>query len=112
MKLTPEQIDRFHTEGGLFFHGMVGAEGVAVLDAAVPALCARREATTARAKGSDAVRTNFAARLVSAPFAKPARHPHMVEPVESLFGEKLHLPQFKINGKIAFAGEVWQGHRQ
>ena len=28
----------------------------------------------------------------------------MVEPVEDLFGEKLYMHQFKINGKMAFEG--------
>ena len=34
----------------------------------------------------------------------------MVEPVESLFGEKLYMHRFKINGKMAFEGDVWQWH--
>jgi len=57
-------------------------------------------------EGSDAVRTNFAAHLYSYPFAKLARHPRMVEPIMQLFGEELYMHQFKINGKMAFDGDV------
>jgi ectoine hydroxylase len=111
MKLTPQQIDRFHTQGYLFFPGLFTLPEVAELNAAVPALYARREASNVREKGSDAVRTNFAAHLCSAPFARLARHPRMVEPVEQLLGEALYMHQFKVNGKLAFEGDVWQWHQ-
>ena len=107
MRLTPQQIDTFHTEGYLFFPGLFKPDEVAALNAAVPELYARREAYNVRERGSDAVRTNFAAHLYSEPFAKLARHPRMVEPVEDLFAEKLYMHQFKINGKMAFEGDVW-----
>jgi ectoine hydroxylase len=64
-----------------------------------------------REKGKDAVRTNFAAHLYSEPFARLARHPRMVEPVQELLGEALYMHQFKINGKMAFEGDVWQWHQ-
>jgi ectoine hydroxylase len=35
----------------------------------------------------------------------------MVKPVEQLFGEPLYMHQFKINGKMAFDGDVWQWHQ-
>ena len=98
MKLTPLQVDRFHTDGYLFFPALFSPAEVAVLTAEVPALYARREAFNVREKGSDAVRTNFAAHLCSAPFARLARHPRMVEPVQSLFGEPVYMLQFKVNG--------------
>jgi ectoine hydroxylase len=31
--------------------------------------------------------------------------------VEQLFGERLYMHQFKINGKMAFEGDVWQWHQ-
>jgi ectoine hydroxylase len=77
----------------------------------VPELYSRREAFNVREKDSDAVRTNFAAHMYSEPFAKLGRHPRMIKPVEELFGEKLYMHQFKINGKMAFEGDVWQWHQ-
>ena len=77
----------------------------------MPELYSRREAYNVREKGKDAVRTNFAAHLYSEPFARLARHPRMVEPVQDLLGEALYMHQFKINGKAAFDGDVWQWHQ-
>ena len=111
MKLTPEQLAQFDRDGYLFFPGLFSPEETKVLNDAVPALYARREDYNVRERGSDAVRTNFAAHMYSEPFAKLARHPRMVEPVEELFGEKLYMHQFKINGKMAFEGDVWQWHQ-
>ncbi|HEX7864429.1 MAG TPA: phytanoyl-CoA dioxygenase family protein [Variovorax sp.] len=111
MKLTPEQRAQFERDGYLFFPGHFSTEETKALTDAVPELYSRREAFNVREKGSDAVRTNFAAHLVSEPFARLARHPRMVEPVTDLFGEEVYMHQFKINGKMAFEGDVWQWHQ-
>ena len=111
MHLTQEQRERFDREGYLFFPGQFTPEETRTLTAAVPELYARREAYNVREKGSDAVRTNFAAHLYSEPFARLARHPRMVQPVMDLFDEQVYMHQFKINGKMAFEGDVWQWHQ-
>jgi ectoine hydroxylase len=111
MKLTPDQLAQFDRDGYLFFPGLFTPEETQKLNDAVPALYERREAFNVREKGSDAVRTNFAAHMYSKEFATLARHPRMIEPVESLFGEQLYMHQFKINGKMAFEGDVWQWHQ-
>ena len=111
MKLTPEQHAEFDREGYLFFPGLFTPEETKNLVDEVPNLYSRREAFNVREKGKDAVRTNFAAHMYSEPFAKLARHPRMIEPVESLLGEQLYMHQFKINGKMAFEGDVWQWHQ-
>lgn len=111
MHLTPAQRQQFDEQGYLFFPALFTPDEVASLNAEVPALYARREAYNVREKDSDAVRTNFAAHLYSAPFARLARHPRMVEPVAELFGEPVYMHQFKINGKMAFEGDVWQWHQ-
>ena len=111
MKLSPDQLAQFDRDGYLFFPGLFSAEETATLTSAVPALYARREAFNVRERGSDAVRTSFAAHLVSAPFARLGRHPRMVKPVEQLLGEEVYMHQFKVNGKMAFEGDVWQWHQ-
>ena len=111
MRLTPAQLEQFDREGYLFFPGHFSPEETQALTQAVPELYARREDYNVREKGKDAVRTNFAAHMYSEPFAKLARHPRMIEPVQDLFGEKLYMHQFKINGKMAFEGDVWQWHQ-
>lgn len=111
MKLTPEQLAQFDRDGYLFFPGLFTPEETRALNDAVPELYSRREDYNVREKGKDAVRTNFAAHMYSEPFARLARHPRMIEPVEDLLGEKLYMHQFKINGKMAFEGDVWQWHQ-
>jgi len=111
MQLTKEQLEHFDREGYLFFPSLFTPEETKTLVDAVPELYSRREAYNVREKGGDAVRTNFAAHLVSEPFARLARHPRMVQPVVDLFGEDVYMHQFKINGKMAFEGDVWQWHQ-
>ena len=111
MKLSAAQLEQFDRDGYLFFPGRFSAEEIRTLTDAVPELYSRHEAYNVREKGKESVRTNFAAHLYSKPFAKLARHPRMVEPVQDLLGESLYMHQFKINGKMAFEGDVWQWHQ-
>jgi len=111
MNLTKEQKEVFDKEGYLFFPSIFSQKEVQNLLHVVPELYKIREEYNFREKGSDAVRTNFAAHLYSTPFAKLARHPRMIQPVEDLLQEKLYMHQFKINGKMAFEGDVWQWHQ-
>ncbi len=111
MKLTLEQRAQFERDGYLFFPGLFSADETAGLVDEVPRLYEHQADYNVREKGKTAVRTNFAAHLYSAPFARLARHPRMIEPVEDLLGEPLYMHQFKINGKTAFEGDVWQWHQ-
>ena len=111
MTLTAQQVEQFDRDGYLFFPGQFTPQETKVLTDEVPALYARREVYNVREKGKDAVRTNFAAHLYSRPFATLARHPRMVGPVMDLFNEPVYMHQFKINGKAAFDGDVWQWHQ-
>ncbi|MBA3504843.1 MAG: phytanoyl-CoA dioxygenase family protein [Betaproteobacteria bacterium] len=111
MHLSQHQIEVFERDGYLFFPSHFQPDEVKVLVDEVPGLYAQRRPENVREKGSEAVRTNFAAHLYSYPFAKLARHPRMVNPVMQLFGESVYMHQFKINGKAAFDGDVWQWHQ-
>jgi len=111
MKLTDTQLQSFERDGYLFLPSHFTPVEIKTLSDEVPALYAQHRPENVREKGSDAVRTNFAAHLYSAPFARLARHPRMVEPVMQLFGERVYMHQFKINGKMAFDGDVWQWHQ-
>ena len=111
MRLTQAQAAQFEQDGYLFFPGHFSPPEIKVLLDEVPALYAQRRPENVREKAGDVVRTNFAAHLYSAPFARLARHPRMVEPVRQLFDEPVYMHQFKINGKQAFDGDVWQWHQ-
>jgi ectoine hydroxylase len=111
MTLSAEQITRFDRDGYLFFPSLFTSDEIARLVAEVPAIFAEHRPENVREKGSDAVRTSFAAHMYCEAFARLARHPRMVEPVKQLFGEDVYMHQFKINGKMAFDGDVWQWHQ-
>ena len=111
MKLTGEQTERFDRDGYLFFPSLFKPDEIKALTDEVPSLYAQRRPENVREKTGDVVRTNFAAHMYSYPFAKLARHPRMVEPIKQLFAEDVYMHQFKINGKQAFDGDVWQWHQ-
>jgi ectoine hydroxylase len=111
MQLEASQVDLFEEQGYLFFPSLFSPTEVRTLAEEVPRLYALRSEENVREKGSDSVRTNFAAHLYSAPFARLARHPRMIDPVMQIFGESVYMHQFKINGKMAFDGDVWQWHQ-
>jgi ectoine hydroxylase len=111
VKLSPQQLEQFDRDGYLFFRSLFSPQEIKVLNDEVPSLYAQRRPENVREKTGDVVRTNFAAHMYSYPFAKLARHPRMVEPIRQLFGEDLYMHQFKINGKAAFDGDVWQWHQ-
>jgi len=111
MKLSPQQLEQFDRDGYLLFPSLFSSAEIKVLTDEVPRLFVQRRPENVREKDSDAVRTNFAAHMYSQVFAKLARHPRMVEPVTQLFGEDVYMHQFKINGKVAFDGDLWQWHQ-
>ena len=111
MTLTPEQLAQFDRDGYLFFPSHFSPDEIKVLNDEVPRLYEQNRPESVREKGSNAVRTNFAAHMYSAPFARLGRHPRMVDPVRQVFGEDLYMHQFKINGKMGFDGDIWQWHQ-
>jgi ectoine hydroxylase len=111
MKLTQEQLRQFDRDGYLFFPSLFSAAEIKALSDEVPVLFAQRRPENVREKAGDAVRTNFAAHMYNPAFARLGRHPRMIEPVKQLFGEDVYMHQFKINGKVAFDGDLWQWHQ-
>ena len=99
MELTQQQIEAFNKDGYLFFPKLFTPEEVKKLNDAVLELYDRREAYNVREKGSQAVRTNFAAHLYSAPFARLGRHPRMVRPVSRCLVKSSTCTSSKLMGK-------------
>jgi ectoine hydroxylase len=111
MRLDREQLERFEHDGYLYFPGLFAAGEIDVLRGEVPTVQAQRRPETVREKGRDAFRTSSAAHRWTRPFATLARQPRLVEPVMQMFGEPVYMHQFKIKGKMAFDGDVWQWHQ-
>ena len=111
MKLTKEQIAVFEEEGYLFLPEVFDVEEVALLNAEVPGVFAQERQEVWREKDGKAVRTAFAAHLYNEAFGLLGAHPRLVEPVQQLLGGPVYIHQYKINGKAAFDGDVWQWHQ-
>jgi L-proline 4-hydroxylase len=111
MRLNEQQIAVFEEQGYLFFPDTFDPAEVAVLRAEVPGIFAQERDEVWREKDGKAVRTAFAAHTYNEAFARLAAHPRMVGPVMSLVDGPVYVHQFKINGKEAFDGDVWQWHQ-
>ena len=111
MKLTQQQLEQFEQDGYLFFPSLFSEQEMKVLRDEVPAIYKEFRPEIIREKDGVTPRTSFAAHTYSDVFAKLGRHPRMVAPVQQYFGEPVYMHQFKINGKQAFDGDVWQWHQ-
>jgi ectoine hydroxylase len=110
MRLTPQQIDQFHSEGWLFLPELFTLAETALLAREAAAIFDTPREQIWREK-SGAPRTAFAAHTYNEAFRLLGAHPRLIEPIEQVFGEQLYMHQFKINAKAAFDGDVWQWHQ-
>ncbi len=111
MHLNERQIADFDDQGYLLLPGVFDPAEVAVLRAEVPGIFAQERDEVWREKDGKAVRTAFAAHTYNEAFRRLAAHPRMVEPVMQVLDGPVYVHQFKINGKAAFDGDVWQWHQ-
>jgi len=110
MKLTQDELARFHDDGYLFFPGRFSAEEAAVLKRHADAVYAMQREEVWR-ESSGAARTAFAAHTYDEAHRRLGAHPRLLEPVMQVLGGPVYMHQYKINAKAAFDGEVWQWHQ-
>ena len=111
MKLTSEQLAEFDREGWVFLPEVFSQAEIDVLMGEVPKIFAMRRKEVWREKDGEAVRTAFAAHTYNEAFRRLAAHPRLLDPVMQLVDGPVYMHQFKINGKAAFDGDVWQWHQ-
>ena len=111
MKLSVDEVKKFNKDGFLFFPSLFSEKEINNLKEEVPKVFNLKRPENVLEKGSDSVRTSFATHMYSKPFARLARHPRMVLPVKQIFDEDVYMHQFKVNGKSAFDGDLWQWHQ-
>ena len=111
MQLTQDQLDQFERDGYVFIPDLFSAEEIAVMKGEVPTLFAQDRPENVRERVSGKVRTNFAAHTYNDVYGKVSRHPRLIGPAQQLLGGPVYIHQFKINGKAAFDGDVWQWHQ-
>jgi len=111
MKLTDEQLTEFDREGWVFLPDVFSQDEIDVLTGEVPKIFAEHRKEVWRESGGEAVRTAFAAHTYNEAFRRLGAHPRLLEPVMQLVDGPVYMHQFKINGKAAFDGDVWQWHQ-
>ena len=111
MQLTEEQLKQFDTEGWVLLPDLFSRDEVDVLQGELPKIFALRRDEVWREKDGEAVRTAFAAHTYNEAFNYLGRHPRLIGPVMQLLGGPVYIHQYKINGKAAFNGDVWQWHQ-
>jgi ectoine hydroxylase len=111
MRLTDEQLARYHRDGVLVLPGLFSAAEVEALHRPLARLFAEGVPQNFREKDSGEVRTAMGLHLRDETYARLACHPRLVEPAWQILGdERLYIQQDKVNAKLAFTGEVWQWH--
>ncbi len=111
MRLTDDQLARYHEDGVLVLPGLFSAEEVAALHRPLARLFTEDVPQNFREKESGKVRTAMGLHRRDETYARVSRHPRLVEPAwQILEDERLYIQQTKVNAKIAFTGEVWQWH--
>jgi len=111
MRLSEQQLRDFDELGYLFVPEVFTAAEVGVLTGELPGIFALERPEVWREKDGTAVRTAFAAHLYNEAFRRLGAHPRMIDPVMQLLDGPVYIHQFKINGKEAFDGDVWQWHQ-
>jgi len=111
MRLSDGQLTQFHNEGFLFLPEIFDPQEIEVLNLELPGIFAQERQENVREKGSQSVRTTFAAHTFNDAFGCLGAHPRLIEPVRQLLGGEVYMHQYKINGKAAFDGDVWQWHQ-
>ncbi|MEE8189677.1 MAG: phytanoyl-CoA dioxygenase family protein, partial [Kiloniellales bacterium] len=111
MQLSKAQMAEFEEEGYVFLPDVFSRAEIAVLNAEVPGIFAQQREEVWREKDGKAVRTAFAAHTYNEAFRRLGAHPRLIGPVMQVLGGPVYMHQFKINGKEAFDGDVWQWHQ-
>jgi ectoine hydroxylase-related dioxygenase (phytanoyl-CoA dioxygenase family) len=110
MRLTPQQIENFHSDGFLILDDYFTAEELEILRDETK--CVFGEDTPRKIlEKSGAVRSVFASHTNNEVFQSLARLPRLVRPAEQLLGSRVYIHQFKINAKVALEGEQWEWHQ-
>ncbi len=111
MRLSNEQLAAFETEGFLFLPSVFTEDEIGVLNGELPGIFSQQRQENVREKGSESVRTTFAAHTFNEAFHRLGAHPRVIEPVRQILDGEVYMHQYKINGKAAFDGDVWQWHQ-
>lgn len=111
MKLTNEQINSYERDGFLLLPSYFSQREVQTMTSELPGLFAEESERRVVEKSGTAVRSVYGSHASNEVFRRLANHPRLVEPAMQILDGGVYVYQFKINAKVAFAGDVWEWHQ-
>jgi ectoine hydroxylase len=111
MKLSDAQRTALADEGFVLIPSLFSPAEVESLRAASDAVVAQRGPHVNQEQDSHTVRMVFGAHHQDATFGRLSRHPRVLEPLEQMLGERVHVFQSRLNAKSSFAGNGWAWHQ-
>jgi ectoine hydroxylase len=111
MPLTNQQLNEFEELGYLFIPEVFSAQEIQTLYDELPGIFAQDRVENVREKGTQSVRTTFAAHTFNQAFGYLGKHPRIINPVRQILDGEVYMHQYKINAKAAYDGDVWQWHQ-
>jgi ectoine hydroxylase len=111
MSWSASELAAFREEGFRALPSLFTAAEVESLRAAADALVTQQGPHVKPEDDSDTVRMVFGAHQHDPTFARLARHPRLVVPLEQALGEPVHMFQSRLNAKSGFAGAGWAWHQ-
>ena len=109
--LNDNQMQQFEEEGFIFVPDLFTPEEIDILKLEIPEIFAEERPEVVREKSGGVVRTAFATHTYNDVYRRFVSHPRILEPAQQMLGGSVYVHQFKLNGKAAFDGEVWQWHQ-
>lgn len=110
--LSEPQRAALAEDGFLIVPSLFSPEEVELLRDAAASLVGRRGPNVVgELDDPSTVRMVFGAHVEDERFARLARHPRLLGPVEASLGEPVHLFQSRLNAKTSFAGGGWAWHQ-
>jgi ectoine hydroxylase-related dioxygenase (phytanoyl-CoA dioxygenase family) len=111
MRLTTDQLTHYREEGFLLLPGCFSPAEVEVMKSQLPAVFGKEGPQRIVEQNGGVVRSVYGTHEENDVFARLARHPRMIEPARQITDGDVYVYQFKINAKVAFAGDVWEWHQ-
>jgi ectoine hydroxylase len=110
-QLNDAQRRTYDEEGFLLLPNLFSASEIAGMKAQLPGLFAEDSPRRVLERDGKTVRSVYGSHLTNELFARLVREPRLLCPAMQMLGSDVYLYQFKINAKIAFAGDVWEWHQ-
>jgi ectoine hydroxylase len=111
MKMSTREAAQYSEQGYVLLDSCLPLAEIARLRAEAAAACEEDSPRRVLEDSRGAVRSVYGAHTRNAVFHDLCRHPELVARAMEMVGGELYVYQFKINAKVAFAGDTWEWHQ-